>query len=446
MQFLNTRDSKFSKKFKALLSRKASAPLEVEQKVRTILSDVEKKGDAALFRYTQKFDQLSIQPQSIRAASAEIKEAYRKISAPDLAALKLAAKRIREFHQLIGLKSWQVEKQGVSLGQRVTPLERVGVYVPGGKASYPSSVLMNVIPARVAGVDEICMTTPFPRGEVNPAVLVAADLAGVDHIFKVGGAQAIAALAYGTDSIPQVDKIVGPGNIYVATAKRLVFGKVDIDMIAGPSEIAVVTDGKCDPDWIAADLLSQAEHDEEASSLLFSWNEKFIDRVANALGRLLGSLPRAAIARASLQANGALVLTQSAEEAIELVNSLAPEHLELAVKNPQKLLRKVRNAGAIFLGHWTTESFGDYLAGPNHVLPTNGTARFSSPLSTLDFLKFSSVIECQPRGLKRLGPAVAHLARMEGLEAHALAMKLRMDDWKRSGSSLKNKNQGRKNP
>jgi histidinol dehydrogenase len=301
----------------------------------------------------------------------------------------------------------------------------VGIYVPGGKAAYPSTVLMNAIPASVAGVDEIVMVTPFPRGEVSPHVLVAADLAGVDRIFKVGGAQAVGALAYGTPSIPKVDKIVGPGNIYVALAKRQVFGAVDIDMIAGPSEVIVISDGKTDPLWTAADLLSQAEHDEKASAVLITWNAAFVEKVKEAIQKILKLLPRAAIARRSLRDHGALILTRSEREAAELSNAIAPEHLELSVKDADSLLKKIRHAGAVFLGPLTTESFGDYLAGPNHVLPTSGTARFASPLSTLDFLKFSSVIACEGRAAKKLGPSVVRLAELEGLHAHALAMRLR---------------------
>lgn len=427
MQILKTSDKHFQQKFKKIISRADTLAKGVEEAVALILKHIRKKGDSALFHYTRRFDGFSLNSKNIEVSNQEIKAAYQQISQRDLDALELAAARIRVFHEQIQLNSWEYKKEGVSLGQRVMPLKRVGIYVPGGKASYPSTVLMNAIPASVAGVEEIIMTTPFPRGVMNPHVLVAADLAGVNRIFKVGGAQAIAALAYGTKTIPAVDKIVGPGNIFVATAKRQVFGQVAIDMIAGPSEVTVVSDGKVNPDWIAADLLSQAEHDEKASSVLLTWNAKFLEQVKESIEKYLKVLPRAAIAKKSLHNHGALILTKNENEALDLVNQIAPEHLELSVKEPRKLLPKIRNAGAIFLGHYTTESFGDYLAGPNHVLPTNGTARFSSPLSTLDFVKFSSLIECSKETTKKLGPSVAHLAELEGLQAHGLAMKLRLN-------------------
>lgn len=427
MQTLKTTDSHFQKKFQKIICRSDTLAKGVEEAVALIIKNIRKKGDSALFHYTRRFDAFALNAKNIEVTNQEIKNAYQQISQRDLDALELAASRIRAFHEQIQLNSWEYKKEGVTLGQRVTPLKRVGIYVPGGKASYPSTVLMNAIPAAVAGVEEIIMTTPFPREVINPHVLVAADLAGVNRIFKVGGAQAIAALAYGTKSIPPVDKIVGPGNIFVATAKRQVFGQVAIDMIAGPSEVTILSDGKVNPDWIAADLLSQAEHDEKASSLLLTWNAKFLEQVKESVEKYLKVLPRAAIAKKSLNSHGALILTKNETEATDLVNQIAPEHLELSVKEPRKLLPKIRNAGAIFLGHYTTESFGDYLAGPNHVLPTNGTARFSSPLSTLDFVKFSSIIECSKDTAKKLGPSVAHLAELEGLQAHGLAMKLRLN-------------------
>ncbi len=426
MRYLKTTDKNFKESLKEILHRGGSTADDIERQVKEIIQRVRKEGNSALFEYTKKFDHFPIHEKNLEVTKSEIKAAYKKISSADLKALKLAADRIKKFHQKISLKSWRIQEKGVTLGQQVTPLKRVGIYVPGGKAAYPSSVLMNAIPARVAGVEEVLMVTPFREGKDNPHVLVAADLAGVHRIFKVGGAQSVAALAYGTESIPHVDKIVGPGNIYVATAKQLVFGTVDIDMIAGPSEILVICDGKTDPDWIAADLLSQAEHDEEASSILLTWNEKFIEQVSQSIEKILKELPRAAIAKQSLENHGILILTRNEKEAAELSNEIAPEHLELSVQNPKKLLKQIRNAGAIFLGRLTTESFGDYLAGPNHVLPTNGTARFSSPLSTLDFLKFSSVIECSKEGVRKLGSSVVHLAELEGLQAHALAMKLRL--------------------
>lgn len=427
MQILKTSDKNFFKKFHKIIHRSESISKGVDEAVALILKAIRKKGDAALFHYTRRFDSCILNAKNIEVSNQEIKNAYQQISQKDLDDLELAAARIRTFHEQIQLNSWEYKKEGITLGQKVGPLKRVGIYVPGGKAAYPSTVLMNAIPAQVAGVDEIIMTTPFPRGVMNPHVLVAADLAGVNRIFKVGGAQAIGALAYGTKLIPGVDKIVGPGNIFVATAKKQVYGHVAIDMIAGPSEVTVLCDGKVNPDWTAADLLSQAEHDEKASSILLTWNEKFLLQVKESIEKYLKVLPRAAIAKKSLKAYGALVLTKNENEAADLVNLIAPEHLELSVKDPRRLLPKIRNAGAIFMGHYTTESFGDYLAGPNHVLPTNGTARFASPLSTLDFVKFSSLVECTKEAAKKLGPSVAHLAELEGLQAHGLAMKLRLN-------------------
>jgi histidinol dehydrogenase len=426
MRILKTTDKNFRKEFERITHRGESLARGVEEEVRKILLKVRRHGDRALFDLTRRFDRFPLNQKNIEVTKAEVRAAYGRISKEDLAALRLAARRIHDFHHRVHLKSWQVKKDGVLLGQKVTPLERVGIYVPGGKAAYPSTVLMNAIPASVAGVDEIIMVTPFPHGEADPHVLVAADLAGVDRIFKIGGAQAVGALAYGTASIPKVDKIVGPGNIYVALAKRQVFGAVDIDMIAGPSEVVVISDGKTDPLWTAADLLSQAEHDEKASAVLITWNAAFVEKVKVAIQKILKLLPRAAIARRSLRDHGALILTRSEREAAELSNAIAPEHLELSVKGPDALLKKIRHAGAVFLGPLTTESFGDYLAGPNHVLPTSGTARFASPLSTLDFLKFSSIIACEGRAARKLGPAVVRLAELEGLHAHALAMRLRM--------------------
>ncbi len=426
MQILKTTDKNFSAKFKRVSTRQETLAKGVEETVSKIIKEVRRKKDAALLGFTRKFDQFNLHPKKIAVSTQEIEAAYDQANPKALKALQLAAKRIHDFHSRLHLKSWEHSEKGISLGQQVRPLERVGIYVPGGKAAYPSSVLMNAIPAAVAGVEEIYMVTPFPRGEVNPYVLIAAELAGVEKIFKVGGAQAIAALAYGTESVPRVDKIVGPGNIYVATAKRQVFGQVAIDMIAGPSEILVLGDGHTPAEWIAADLLSQAEHDEQASAILVCWKEDYALEVKKSLQIFLEILPRAAIAKKSLQNHGAIIVTRNENEAIDLANQLAPEHLELSVQSPRKFLPKIKNAGAIFLGPYTTESFGDYLAGPNHVLPTNGTARFASPLSTLDFLKTMSVIECDKAGMKELGYEVALLAELEGLEAHALAAKLRL--------------------
>jgi len=371
MHILKTTGKNFQKEFKKITHRGESLAKGVEEQVRKILSHVRLRGDRAVLDYTRRFDRFHLSAKNLEVSAKEIRTAYERIRPEDLIALKLAAQRIRDFHRRIQLRSWELKKEGVRLGQRVTPLDRVGIYVPGGKAAYPSTVLMNAIPAAVAGVGEIVMVTPFPGGEGNPHVLVAADLAGVHRIFKIGGAQAVGALAYGTFTIPKVDKVVGPGNIYVALAKRQVFGEVDIDMVAGPSEVVVISDGKVNPDWVAADLLSQAEHDEKASAVLFTWNEGFLKKVNESIEKFLEVLPRATIARKSLKDHGALILTRNADEAAMLSNAVAPEHLELSVSKPRELLKKIRHAGAIFLGHDTTESFGDYLAGPNHVLPTS---------------------------------------------------------------------------
>ncbi len=426
MNILKTTDRSFKSKLEKILHRSASSNREVESKVSALISLVRKKGDSALFQLTKKFDQHVVNKNTIEVSNLEIRQAFKIVRAEERRALELAASRIRDFHERHSLKSWHYKKNGLLLGQRVTPLERVGIYVPGGKATYPSSVLMNAIPAQVAGVNEILMASPFPHGQMNPYVLVAASIAGVDRIFKIGGAQAVAALAYGTSTVPKVDKIVGPGNTWVATAKRQVFGQVAIDMIAGPSEITVISDAGCNPYWIAADLLSQAEHDEQASAVLITWKEKYLLEVQAALEAILKNLPRAMIAKKSLKSHGALILVKNETEAVKITNDIAPEHLELSVKKPEALLKKIKHAGAIFLGYHSTESFGDYLAGPNHVLPTNGTARFSSPLSTFDFLKFSSIIHCGATAAKELGPTVVRLAEMEGLHAHALAMKFRL--------------------
>ena len=344
-------------------------------------------------------------------------------------ALEQAAHRVREYHQHQRQESWRYTTEGGTvLGQQVTPMDRIGMYVPGGKASYPSSVLMNAIPAQVAGVPEIVMVSPTPRGEVNDLVLAAAAIAGVERIFTIGGAQAVAALAYGTESVPKVDKIVGPGNIYVAMAKRAVFGLVDIDMIAGPSEILVVCDGKTNPDWIAMDLFSQAEHDENAQAILISPDRAFLDAVEASIARLLPTLQRSQIVATSLANRGALIEVSSLDEAMGWVNHIAPEHLELSVEDPEALLPRVRHAGAIFMGRYTSEALGDYCAGPNHVLPTSGTARFSSPLGVYDFQKRSSLIHCSPADASRLGRIASVLARGESLEAHALAAEFRIQD------------------
>jgi histidinol dehydrogenase len=391
---------------------------------------VRKRGDAAVIEYTARFDrwsvsstdELEIPLESCHRAAASLEDNQR-------VALEQAADRIRDYAAHQKLESWSyTEADGTLLGQQVTPLDRAGLYVPGGKAAYPSSVLMNAIPAKVAGVAELVMVVPTPDGEVNEMVLAAAGIAGVDRVFAIGGAQAVAALAYGTAAIPAVDKIVGPGNAYVATAKRMVFGKVGIDMIAGPSEILVVCDGQTDPDWIAVDLFSQAEHDEDAQSILVSPDGDFLDRVADSIRRLLPEMPRADIIRASLQGQGALIQVRDMDEAIEIANRAAPEHLELSVAEPQAVAARIRHAGAIFMGRYTAEVLGDYCAGPNHVLPTSRTARFSSPLGVYDFQKRSSLIQCSAEGASRLGKTAALLAHGEGLTAHARSAEVRIRD------------------
>lgn len=420
----------FSSQLDSLLAWEASSHEAVEQAVKQILDDVRRRGDSALVEYTNRFDQrqvaemseLMLQRDQLEAALARIPTAQRE-------ALEQAAQRIREYHEHQRQESWRYTgEDGTVLGQKVTPMDRVGMYVPGGKASYPSSVLMNAIPAHVAGVPEIVMVSPTPRGEVNDLVLAAAAIAGVDQVLTIGGAQAVAALAYGTQTVPKVDKIVGPGNIYVATAKRAVFGLVAIDMIAGPSEILVICDGKTDPDWIAMDLFSQAEHDEDAQAILISHDRMFLDAVEASIARLLPTLERSAIAAASLAKRGALIEVASLDEAVEWSNRIAPEHLELSVEDPEALLLQVKHAGAIFMGRHTSEALGDYCAGPNHVLPTSGTARFSSPLGVYDFQKRSSLIRCSPAGASRLGRVASVLARGESLEAHARSAEYRIQD------------------
>ncbi|MBW2452118.1 MAG: histidinol dehydrogenase [Deltaproteobacteria bacterium] len=428
IRFLRFSDTDFATRFAEITNRAEAVPAEVEETVRRILDDVRERGDAALCAYTEQYDRLKITPATMEVTQAEIDRAMAQVTPKVLDALHLAAERITGFHRKQKETTWlSNDEPDVQLGQMVRPLDRVGIYVPGGKASYPSSVLMNAVPAKVAGVEELIMVVPMPAGEVNIHVLAAAKIAGVDRIFKVGGAQAVAALAYGTESVPKVDKITGPGNIYVATAKRLVFGLVDIDMIAGPSEILIINDGTGDPDHIAADLLSQAEHDELASSVLITTDESFGRQVQQAVEKQLSNLSRASIARASIDRFGAIVLAPSLRDAAEFSNRSAPEHLELAVDRPLELLPKIRHAGAVFLGHHTPEAAGDYLAGPNHTLPTGGTARFFSPLGTHDFVKKSSLVSFTADGLKRLGDAIICIAELEGLEAHAQSVKLRLD-------------------
>jgi histidinol dehydrogenase len=426
---LSTAEPGFRDKLSALVAFDAVLDEEVERTAQAIVADVRARGDVALLEHTARLDgvraaevaELEIAPAALERALAGLERAQRD-------ALERAAARIRAYHERQLARSWQfTEADGTVLGQKVTAIDRVGVYVPGGKAAYPSSVLMNAIPAKVAGVREIVMTVPAPRGERNPLVLAAAAIAGVDRAFAIGGAQAIAALAYGTASVPRVDKIVGPGNAYVAAAKRRVFGAVGIDMVAGPSEILIICDGTTDPDWIAMDLFSQAEHDESAQAILIATDPRFIERVAESLDRLLPSLPRRDIAAASLARRGALIRARDLDEACELANRIAPEHLELSVAEPAKWLDKLRNAGAIFVGAYSSEALGDYCAGPNHVLPTSRTARFSSPLGVYDFQKRSSIVNVSPEGARSLGPLAATLARGEGLYAHAASAEMRAE-------------------
>ena len=430
MLFLDINDTDFDRQFSAILTRGEETSLQVTEVVRGIIQDIRSSGDDALLEYTNRFDRLGLADAAgLEITADEIEAAVAAVPADDLAALQLACERVARFHEKQKQQTWlSTEEPDILLGQKVTPLNRVGIYVPGGKASYPSSVIMNAVPAKVAGVREIIMVCPTPGNEINPAVLAAAKLAGVDRIFRVGGAQAVAALAYGTATIPKVDKITGPGNIYVATAKQLVFGQVGIDMIAGPSEILVINDGTGNPAHIAADLLSQAEHDELASSILITTDRGFGEKVAAEVERQLVLLSRESIARASWDNFGAVIVAGSLEEAAAFSNRIAPEHLELAVSDPFGLLPLIDNAGAIFMGHWTPEAAGDYLAGPNHTLPTGGTARFFSPLSVDDFVKKSSIISFSEQGLKRLGDRIVQIAGLEGLEAHARSVSLRLEE------------------
>jgi histidinol dehydrogenase len=427
---LNAADADFNARLRKLLAFEDAAESAVDDTVRQIIADVRQRGDAAVIEYSNRFDRLNAKILSDLTIGRErLEAALENISAEQRQALEIAAQRIRDYHRHQLADSWQyTDQDGSVLGQRITPMDRVGLYVPGGKASYPSSVLMNALPAQVAGVGEVVMVSPTPDGVVNEMVLAAAAVAGIDKVFTIGGAQAVAALAYGTETLAAVDKIVGPGNVFVAAAKRQVFGKVAIDMIAGPSEILIICDGKTDPDWIAMDLCSQAEHDENAQSILISPDVDFLRAVSDSLEKLVPTLSRESIARQSLQARGALIQSESLEQAVEINNRIAPEHLELSVENPEALLSKVRHAGAIFLGRHTAEALGDYCAGPNHVLPTSGTARFSSPLGVYDFQKRSSIIHCSPRTASELGKVASVLARSESLEAHARSAEYRIKE------------------
>jgi len=428
---LDTAAADFEAEFARLRHWSADADLAIEDRVAAILADVKTRGDAAVLEYTARFDGLAATSVgALELTRAELKAAFDAITPAQRHALEAAARRVRSYHerqlQACGL-SWQYrDEDGTLLGQKVTPLDRVGIYVPGGKAAYPSSVLMNALPAQVAGVGEIIMVVPTPKGERNALVLAAAYVAGVHRAFTVGGAQAVGALAYGTATIPPVDKITGPGNAYVASAKRRVFGQVGIDMIAGPSEILVLADGSTPADWVAMDLFSQAEHDELAQSILLSPNAAYLAEVRAAIDRLISEMPRQAVIRASLEGRGALILTRSMEEACEISNRIAPEHLEVSSNQPEQWEPLLRHAGAIFLGAYTSESLGDYCAGPNHVLPTSGTARFSSPLGVYDFQKRSSLIQVSEAGAHILGPIAAELAYGEGLQGHARAAEMRL--------------------
>ncbi len=418
---LSSSAADFNEELTGLLAFEETADEKLEATVAGILADVRKRGDAAVLEYTRKFDRLPLENGAAMELSRdELRVAFQGLPAEQRSALEQAAQRVTDYHRKQVQTSWSyTDADGTLLGQQITPLDRVGLYVPGGKASYPSSVLMNALPAKVAGVAELIMVVPTPDGVKNPLVLAAAYLAGVDRVFTIGGAQAVAALAYGTATVSRVDKIVGPGNAYVAAAKRRVFGICGIDMIAGPSEILVICDGQTDPDWIAMDLFSQAEHDELAQAILLSPDKKFIAAVAHSAERLLQQMPRRDIIRAALEHRGALIHVADLEEACVISNRIAPEHLELSVEDPQALLPKLKHAGAIFMGRYTSEALGDYCAGPNHVLPTSGTARFSSPLGVYDFQKRSSLIQVSAQGAQQLGDIAATLASGEGLYAHA---------------------------
>ncbi len=424
---LSTAALDFPTRLQALLAWESVSDAQVQGTVDAIIRDLRVRGDAALLEYTRRFDHWEpATGADLEIPRARLEQAWRAIPADQQAALGLAAERIRAYAQHQVMTDWSyVEADGTLLGQKVTPLDRVGLYVPGGKAAYPSSVLMNAIPAKVAGVNELIMVVPTPAGDLNELVLAAAHVAGVDRVFAVGGAQAVAALAYGTESVPVVDKIVGPGNIYVATAKRAVFGQVGIDMVAGPSEILILCDGGTVPEWIAMDLFSQAEHDEDAQSILIAWDPEFIDRVEAAIDRLLPTLERRDIIAAALRERGALILARDMDEAVSVSNQIAPEHLELSVADPQTLASRIRHAGAIFMGRHTAEALGDYCAGPNHVLPTSRTARFSSPLGVYDFQKRSSLIMASAIGAATLSRTASVLARGEGLTAHARSAEYR---------------------
>lgn len=425
---LATTDADFAQQLDELLAWESVSDTNVQQSVTTIVNDVRQRGDAAVVEYTNKFDHTQAQSMAdLELSQAQLQQALDTLPEDKRQALLIAAERVRTYHEAQKQDSWSyTEADGTMLGQKVTPLDRVGIYVPGGKAAYPSSVLMNAMPAHVAGVKEIIMVVPTPNGELNQLVLAAAAVAGVTRVFTIGGAQAVAALAYGTETVPGVDKVVGPGNIYVATAKRMVFGQVGIDMIAGPSEILVVCDGKTSAEWIAMDLFSQAEHDEQAQAILITTDKNFVDDVRAAMEKLLPTMERAEIIQTSMANRGALIYAPTQADALNIINRIAPEHLELSVAEPEAWLPEVRHAGAIFMGRYTAEALGDYCAGPNHVLPTSGTARFSSPLGVYDFQKRSSLIMCSAEGASELGKVASVLARGESLTAHARSAEYRI--------------------
>jgi histidinol dehydrogenase len=435
MKILRAGEKAFERYLSQVEGRGAQDSLRLEKKIRPILRDVRERGDQALVQYTEAFDGLRIPIRELQVRRSEVKEAYRRIPRDFLGTLKKATRRIQKFHRLVSkrfARSLSGKEKGIRLERVMRPLERVGIYVPGGKASYPSTVLMAAIPAKVAGVQEILMVTPPQREGISPAVLVAADLAGVDRIYRIGGVQAVAALAYGTKSIPKVDKIVGPGNQYVAAAKRLVYGEVDIDMVAGPSEIVIVSDENTPPSFVAADLISQAEHDEMALAILITNSEAFGKEVGKEVERQLSSLRRRKVASDSLNRRGAILIVKNLEQAMQWVNRIAPEHLELAVSRPLLLIKSLRHAGAVFLGSYTPEAIGDYMAGPNHILPTAGTARFSSPLGVEDFIKRSNLLSFTRSALGRFENDVKRFAEWEGLQGHYQSIQKRMDPERRS--------------
>ena len=436
MKIIQINKGNLAKELKGLRRGSSLSDPGLEGSARKIVEDVRKNGDRALFKYTKRFDRVALTGKTVRVSKKEFREARKAVPKQLFDDLIRAGKRIRDFHRLkLPSENTFRDTLGNELGWVIRPIERAGLYVPGGKAAYPSTVLMTAIPAKVAGVRELVLVTPCPGGELNPAVLAAAEIAGVDSVYKVGGAQAVAALAYGTESVPRVDKIVGPGNIYVAIAKKLVFGVVDIDMIAGPSEVLIIADGSAPAEWVAADLLAQAEHDEMAVPIVVTNSLRYAKEIEKEVSRQLLKLVRKAIAGVSVRKQGRIFVTGNIEQAIGLSNALAPEHLELCVRKPKSILKKINHAGAIFLGSMSTEAFGDYIAGPSHVLPTGGAARFSSPLSVYDFLRMPSVISISKRGFDSLSESVMNLAYSEGLEAHALSVAVRLDGNQRSGIS-----------